>query len=90
MATLRLSTPLRSYVGGNSELTLDGETVADTMRLLTEQYPALHTHLFNAQGELRPYIHLFVNNEDIRHLQGMDTPVKPEDRLMLVPSIAGG
>jgi len=90
MATLRLSTPLRAYVDGKAELTLDGETVADTMQSLTEQYPTLRAHLFNAQGELRPFVHLFINNEDIRHLQGLDTPVQPEDRLMLVPSIAGG
>jgi len=77
-------------VEGKAELTLDGDTVADTMRSLTEQYPTLRAHLFNSQGELRPFVHLFINNEDIRHLQGLDTPVHPEDRLMLVPSIAGG
>jgi adenylyltransferase/sulfurtransferase len=60
------------------------------MDSLVQQHPTLRQHLFNGEGELRPFVNLFLNDEDIRHLQGLDTPVKPEDRLMIIPSIAGG
>jgi molybdopterin synthase sulfur carrier subunit len=64
--------------------------VADAMDSLLERHPALRQHLFNGRGELRPFVNLYVNNEDIRHLQNLDTPIQADDRLMIVPSIAGG
>jgi len=53
-------------------------------------YPALKQHLFSEDGELRAFVNLFLNEEDIRHLQGINTPVSERDRLILIPSIAGG
>jgi molybdopterin converting factor small subunit len=53
-------------------------------------YPALRQHLFNGQGELRPFVNLFLNDEDVRHLQGLETRLEDKDRLMIIPSIAGG
>jgi molybdopterin converting factor small subunit len=90
MATLRVPTPLRPYAGGQSEVKIQGGTVGAALTELTGQYGALQPHLFSPDGQLRQYINLFLNDEDIRDLQGLETPLKESDRLMLVPSIAGG
>jgi molybdopterin converting factor small subunit len=57
---------------------------------LIELYPALKPHLYNGSGELRPFVNLFLNDENIKDLQGLETPLNESDRLMLIPSIAGG
>jgi molybdopterin converting factor small subunit len=90
MTILRIPTPLRPYTDGNSELELQGSTVAEAMEQLIELYPALKPHLYNGTGELRPFVNLFLNEENIKELQGLDTPLGEADRLMLIPSIAGG
>jgi adenylyltransferase/sulfurtransferase len=63
-----------------------GAVLAD----LTTQYPNLRQHLYAESGELRAFVNVFLNEEDIRHIKGADTPVQDQDRLMIVPSIAGG
>ena len=90
MTTLKIPTPLRPYAEGASELVVSAQTVGLVMEELTTRYPALRKHLYTDEGDLRAYVNLFVNDEDIRHLQGVDTPVQPDDRLMIIPSIAGG
>lgn len=90
MSVLRIPTPLRPYADGASEIEVNAETVGVALDQLTTQYPSLRKHLFTEEGDLRSYVNLFVNDEDIRHLNGVETPVSPEDRLMIIPSIAGG
>ncbi len=90
MVTLRVPTPLRPYAGGQSQVVVAGDTVGDALASLTGQYTALQPHLFTPDGQLRQYVNLFLNDEDIRDLQGLATPLTASDRLMLVPSIAGG
>jgi MoaD family protein len=90
MAILRIPTPLRTYTEGQSEVNVDGQTVAEAMDQLVSRYPALRQHLFSAGGELRPFVNLFLNEENVRHLHGVETPLKENDRLMIIPSIAGG
>jgi adenylyltransferase/sulfurtransferase len=90
MTTLKIPTPLRSYAAGAKEIEVSAATAGLVMEELTELYPALRKHLFTDKGELRSYVNLFINDEDIRHLQGVDTPVEAGDRLMIIPSIAGG
>ncbi len=90
MITIKIPTPLRPYTEGNKEIGVQGETVAIVMHELTEQYPGLKKHLFNEDGHLRPYVNIFLNQEDIRILNGEDTQLKNGDQLMIVPSIAGG
>jgi molybdopterin converting factor small subunit len=90
MATLKIATPLRTFTGGLAEVRLQGKTVAGALNDLMDQYPALRGQIFNQEGNLRAFVHLFVNDEDIQHLQGMDTPLGETDRMMLIPSIAGG
>jgi molybdopterin converting factor small subunit len=60
------------------------------MDQLIELYPALKPHLYTGTGELRPFVNLFLNEENIKEFQGLDTPLGETDRLMLIPSIAGG
>ena len=90
MTTIRIPTPLRIYADGQSEATVEGATVGEALNDLISQYPALKQHLFNGNAELRPFVNLFLNEENIRHLQGLDTSLEANDRLMLIPSIAGG
>lgn len=90
MPILRIPTPLRSYTDGQAELDLQGSNVAQVMDDLIVHYPALRPHLFNGDGQLRPFVNLFLNEENVKDLQGMDTPLSAGDRLMLIPSIAGG
>ena len=90
MTTLKIPTPLRPYAEGAKEIEVSAATAGLVMEELTELYPALRKHLFTEDGALRTYVNLFINDEDIRHLQGVDTPVAAGDRLMIIPSIAGG
>ncbi|MGD8457288.1 MAG: MoaD family protein [Anaerolineales bacterium] len=90
MTILRIPSPLRPYAGGVSELQIQAENVGQAIEKLTEQYPPLRTHLFSKEGELRPFVNLFLNEEDVRHLQGQETPLHDGDKLMILPSIAGG
>lgn len=90
MTTLRIPTPLRAYTSGKSEVTVTGVKIAEALTDLTNQFPAIKPHLFNEAGELRPFVNLFVGENNIKDLQGVDTPIKDGDRIMLIPSIAGG
>jgi MoaD family protein len=90
MATLRIPTPLRPYAGGQSEIQVQSDTVGGALDELITSHPALKKHLFTDDGELRTYVNLFLNDEDIRQMQGVNTTLKAGDRLMIIPSIAGG
>ncbi len=90
MTTLRIPTPLRPYADGQTVVTVQGANVREALQDLVTQYPQLKQHLFNEAGDLRPFVNLFLGEEDIRHLQGVDTPLKEDDKLVIIPSIAGG
>jgi molybdopterin converting factor small subunit len=90
MSTLRMPTPLRSYVEGQKELEIAAPTVRLALQELSGRYPQLKRHLFDDEDQLRPYVNLFLNGQDVRSLQGPDTPLGDHDILMIVPSIAGG
>ncbi len=90
MATLKIPTPLRPYASGAAEITVQGRKVGDALSELTQKHPDLQQHLFNDAGELRPFVNLFLNDEDVRYLQGLETPVGERDQLRIIPSIAGG
>ena len=90
MPDIRIPTPLRPYADGQSEVNVRAGDVAAALEDLTARHPALMKHIYNEGGELRPFVNLFVNDEDIRHLQGLETPITETDRLMIIPSIAGG
>lgn len=90
MPALRIPTPWRTYTNGQAEVELPGTTAGEVMQSLAESYPALRPHLYSPKGELRQYVNLFIDGENIKSRQGLDTPVKPEDTIMLVPAVAGG
>ncbi|HRF50302.1 MAG TPA: DUF4395 family protein [Anaerolineales bacterium] len=90
MTTIRIPTPLRQYTNGQAEITVTGADVGTALNDLTGQHPGLRAHLYTDAGELRAFVNVFLNDEDVRHLQGAATPVSDVDRLMIVPSIAGG
>jgi len=90
MPSIRIPTPLRVYAGGQSEISVQGQNVGQALGSLVEQNPSLQTHLFTESGELRAFVNLFLNEDNVKDLQGLDTELKDSDRLMLIPSIAGG
>lgn len=90
MATLRIPTPLRTYTNGQSDIPVSGSTVAAAMTYLTTQYPAIKPHIFKDDGELRAFVNLFKGEENVNNLQGLQTPLEENDRLLIIPSIAGG
>ena len=90
MTTIRIPTPLRAYTGGQSEVPVSGPTVSDAIAELTTRHPAIKPHILQEDGELRPFVNLFKGEENINELQGLLTPLAASDRLLLIPSIAGG
>ena len=90
MSQVRVPTPLRAYTEGEAQLTVEANTVGEALNELTVQFPSLKPHLYNEAGDLRPYVNLFVNDEDVRTLDGEETAIQDDDTLMILPSIAGG
>lgn len=89
MSTIRIPTPLRPHVGGQTIVSVSGATVGAALADLLHQYPALRPHLFDGE-QLRSFVNVYLNQEDIRHLKGQATPLQSQDTLLIVPSIAGG
>ncbi len=90
MPRIKIPTPLRYYTDQQAEVAVQAGTVAEAMQALVAQYPALKPHLYNGDGQLRPFVNLFLNRKNIRDLQGLETPLDEKDELMIIPSIAGG
>ncbi|MEO0814756.1 MAG: ubiquitin-like small modifier protein 1, partial [Myxococcota bacterium] len=90
MATISLPTPLRPYADKQREVTLDGSTVGELLDGLVNTFPKLKNHLFSDDGKLRSFVNVYVNDEDIRHLQRGETPVSADDQVSIIPAIAGG
>jgi len=89
MASIKIPTPLRPYTGEQAQITVAGATVGEAINDLVTQHPDLRAHLFNG-GELRNFVNIFVGEEDVRFLDGLDTPIEPDANLRIIPSIAGG
>jgi molybdopterin converting factor small subunit len=89
MATIRIPTPLRPYVQSSEHVLVSGKTVEQALADLTSQYPDIAPHLFN-DGKLRSFVNVFLGEEDVRYLNGIETKIEEESRLMIIPSIAGG
>ena len=91
MAVLvRIPTPLRSLTRGAAEVQADASNVHDLIDVLESQYPGLLDRLVENGGELRRFINIYINQEDIRFLQGASTTLKQGDEVSIVPAIAGG
>jgi molybdopterin synthase sulfur carrier subunit len=88
--TVRIPTPLRSITKGNAEVRAEGDSVDRLMDDLARQFPGLRERLVDEAGELRRFINIYVNEEDIRFLDGKQTVLKDGDQVSIVPAIAGG
>ncbi|HZQ05822.1 MAG TPA: ubiquitin-like small modifier protein 1 [Anaerolineae bacterium] len=91
---VKIPTPLRRHTNGLSTVELpnghESATVRTTLNNLTTQYPTISERLFDQQGQVKSHINIFLNNEDIRFLNGLDTTVKDGDTVVLLPALAGG
>ena len=90
MTVLRIPTPLRAYTNGQSNINVAGSNISEALTDLTTQYPTIKPHLFSEGGDLRPFVNLFIGENNIKDLQGVNTPINDSDKLVLIPSIAGG
>ncbi len=90
MITIRIPTPLRSMTGGKGEIEGQGASIAEVIEQMNVAYPGIKDRICDERGELRRFINIYLNEEDIRFLTGKDTPVKDGDAVSIVPAIAGG
>src|SRR5215510_6665913 len=88
--TILIPTALRQFAGGREQVQLVGATVGDVLGQLTGTYGDLKKHLYNDSGQLRSFVNVYLNDEDIRYLEKDRTPVSAGDTITIVPSIAGG
>ncbi len=90
MATVRIPTPLRSYTQNKDEVSVPGSTVGEVLKNLEAACPGIGARLLDDQGKVRRYVNIFHNDEDIRFLKQLETPVADSDKLSIIPAIAGG
>ncbi len=90
MATIRIPPVLRPSVGGEREVSADGETVGAVLHNLAEAHPETRGQLFGADGDLNRYVNVYLNDEDVRVLDGLSTAVGAGDSLVILPAMAGG
>jgi sulfur-carrier protein len=89
MATVRIPTVLRKHTGGEAKVDAEGGTVGEVFSALVAQHPAIEESLL-ADGQLRGFINVYVEDEDVRYLDGLDTPVDPDGEVAIMPAVAGG
>lgn len=90
MPQVRIPTPLRKLTGDQELVTADGATIGDLLTNLDQKFPGLGERLCDEQGNVRRFVNIFINDEDIRFLEEKATPVKDTDEVSIVPAIAGG
>ncbi len=90
MIKVRIPTPLRPMTGVKNEVEIDGNTIAEIIDNLGTAHPGIKERLYDEEGEVRRFINIYVNEEDIRFLTGKDTPLKDGDQVSIIPAIAGG
>lgn len=90
MATIRIPPVLRPSVGGEREISADGATVGEVLRELSSAHPETQSQLFGADGDLNRYVNVYLNDEDVRVLDGLETPVTESDSVVILPAMAGG
>ena len=90
MATVKIPPVLRPSVGGEKEVTASGSSVGEVLSALAEQHPGTQSQLFGQDGALNRYVNVYLNDEDVRVLDGLDTAVADSDTLVILPAMAGG
>ncbi len=90
MSKVKIPPVLRSSTGGEKEVSATGGTVGEVLRALAQEHPATEQQLFSADGTLNRYVNVYLNDEDVRVLDGLDTEVGESDTLVILPAMAGG
>src|SRR5215468_1967492 len=90
MATIKIPPVLRPSVGGEKEVQAGGGDVGEVLRALADQHPATEQQLFAADGALNRYVNVYLNDEDVRVLDGLETSVADADTVVILPAMAGG
>jgi molybdopterin synthase sulfur carrier subunit len=90
MAKVIIPTPLRKFTDNQASVETQGDTVQDSVRSLTEQYPALKQHIFDGQGNIRSFVRIYVGDDDIKSLNNEQTEVQDSTVISIIPAIAGG
>jgi sulfur-carrier protein len=90
VATVKIPPVLRAAVGGEKELTAAGSSVGEILRAVAESHPETRSQLFAADGGLNRYVNVYLNDEDVRVLEGLETAVGDSDTLVILPAMAGG
>lgn len=90
MATIRIPSPLRRYTDGQSKVESAGANILELIDSLEAQHPGVKSRLCDDNGQIKRYVNVFVNGEEIRTLQGVETPIADKDEVSIVPAMAGG
>ena len=90
MSTIKIPPVLRPSTGGEREVSADGANVGEVLRALVAAHPTTESQLFGEDGTLNRYVNVYLNDEDVRVLDGLDTPVGADDTLVILPAMAGG
>ncbi len=90
MSTVKIPPVLRSYTGGEKEVAAEGSNVGEVLRSLAQRHPDTGRQLFGEDGSLNRYVNVYLNDEDVRVLDGLDTPVTENDTVVILPAMAGG
>jgi len=90
MATVKIPPVLRASVGGEKEVSADGSSVGEVLNALATAHPQTQTQLFSSEGQLNRYVNVYLNDEDVRVLDGLSTAVGAGDTLVILPAMAGG
>ena len=88
--TVRIPAQLRTLTGGSAHVTVEGTTVGEALKALDAAHPGFGDRLFDDTGSLRRFVNVFLADEDVRFLDGVDTPVSAGQTLSIVPAVAGG
>ncbi len=87
---VHLPTVLRSYAGGAKTVTAEGSTVGEVLDALASTFPGLSGQVVGDDGSLHRFVNVYVNDDDVRYLSSLDTPVKDDDEVSILPAVAGG
>jgi molybdopterin synthase sulfur carrier subunit len=90
MVKVKIPGPLRKLVGGKGELEVEAKTIREVIEKLGQINPEIKARILDENGEVRRFINIYLNNEDIRFLKGLDTDLKNGDEISIIPAIAGG
>ena len=88
--TVRIPGPLRRITNGENKVEVEGENLGGLISALEDQYPGMRERLLDEEGKLRYFVNLYLNNEDVRFLEGLQTPLSSGDEVSIVPAVAGG